>query len=142
MPSRRHGRPQREPVPKDPIAFMSTLREIAYVMREQAMAAHQMMDQLGRQPEVGQGRNPNGLEVDLEYLKFAEFRKVNPPSFRGAFDPDKAEGWIKVMEKVFSVLACTEYQKVAFAPYMLEADVEFWWTNMKRLLEDSQIDIT
>ena len=46
------------------------------------------------------------------------------------------------MEKVFSILACTEYQKVAFAPYMLEADVEFWWTNMKRLLEDSQTDIT
>ena len=46
------------------------------------------------------------------------------------------------MEKVFSVLACTEYQKVAFATYILKADAEFWWTGVKRLLEDSQTDIT
>ena len=72
------------------------------------------MDQLGRQLEEGRAGNPNGPAIDLEYLKFAEFRKMNPPSFRGAFDPDKAKGWIKTMQKVFSVLACTKYQKVAF----------------------------
>ena len=63
--------------------------------------------------------------MDLEYLKFAKFRKANPRSFRGAFDPDKIDEWIKVMEKVFSVLDCTDRQKVAFATYMLEADAEF-----------------
>ena len=46
------------------------------------------------------------------------------------------------MEMVFSVLACTEYQKVAFAIYIVEADVEFWWTGIKRLLEGSQTNIT
>ena len=55
------------------------MREMAYAMREQAATAHQMMDQLGKQPEVGHGGNPNGLGVDLEYLKFAEFRNANPP---------------------------------------------------------------
>ena len=62
----------------------------------------------------------------MEYLKFAEFRKANSPSFRGAFDPDKAEEWVKAIEKVFSILACTDQQKVAFATYMLETDAEFW----------------
>ena len=46
----------------------------------------------------------------------------NPPSFRGTFDPDKAEEWMKAMKKIFSVLVCTEHQKVAFATYMLEAN--------------------
>ena len=46
------------------------------------------------------------------------------------------------MEKVFLVLACTECQKVAFATYMLEVDVKFWWTGVRRLLEGSQTDIT
>ena len=46
------------------------------------------------------------------------------------------------MEKVFSVLACTDYQKVAFATYMLEADAEFWWNGMQQLLEDSYTEIT
>ena len=73
----------------------------------------------------------------MEYLKFIEFRKANSPSFRGAFDPDKAEEWIKAMEKVFSILAYIDYQMVAFATYMLEADVEFRWNGIKRLLEDS-----
>ena len=118
--------------------------EIAYAMREQATAAHEqaatvheMMDQLGRRPESSHGGNPNGLGVDLEYLKFAEFRKVSPPSFRGAFDPDKADEWVKMMEKVFSVLDCTDCQKVTFAAYMLEADAKFWRNGVRRLLQES-----
>ena len=31
---------------------------------------------------------------------------------------------------------------MAFATYMLEADAKFWWNGTKRLLEESQIDIT
>ena len=69
-------------------------------------------------------------------------RKLSHPVFRGAFNPNKAEEWVKAIEKIFSVLACTEYQKVAFATYMLEVNAEFWWTRARRLLEGSQIDIT
>ena len=58
------------------------------MLREQAAVANQIMKQLERQ---GEGGNPDEAEVDFEYLKFAEFRKANPPSFRGTFDPYKAE---------------------------------------------------
>ena len=142
MASGRRGRPRTEPAQEETTEFMNTMREMAYAMREQAAAATQMMGQLGRQPEVGPRGNPNGLGVDLEYLKFAEFRKANPPSFRGAFDPDKADEWVKAMEKVFSVLDCTDRQKVTFATYMLEADAEFWWSGARQLLEESHVEIT
>ena len=46
------------------------------------------------------------------------------------------------MEKVFSILACTDHQKVAFVTYMLKADAEFWWNGMKRLLEESQTNVS
>ena len=46
------------------------------------------------------------------------------------------------MEKVFSILAYTNHQKVAFATYMLEADAEFQWNAVKRLLEGSQTETT
>ena len=82
MASGRRGKPRTAPIQVDPTNFMGTLREMAYVMRKQAMVAHQIMDQFGRQPKESHGGNPNGLEVDLEYLKFAEFWKVNPLSFR------------------------------------------------------------
>ena len=73
---------------------MDMMREMAYTMWEQAAVAHPMMDQLRKRPETGHGRNSNGPEVDLKYLKFAEFRKANLPNFRGAFGPDKGEEWI------------------------------------------------
>ena len=50
-----------------------------------------MMEQLDGQNEEGHGGNPDGMEIDLEYLQFAEFRKANPPSFHGTFNPTKAE---------------------------------------------------
>ena len=46
------------------------------------------------------------------------------------------------MEKIFSVLACIDHQKVAFATYILEADAKFQWNGVKRLLEESQTDIS
>ena len=121
---------------------MDTLQELAYAIQEQAAIAYQMMDWLERRPEVHHEGNLNGSWMDLKYLKFAEFRKANPPGFRGAFDSNKADGWVKAMEKVFSVLDCTDHQKVAFTTYMLEADAEFWWDGVKRLLDNSHMDIT
>ena len=53
------------PIREDPADFMGTMREMAYTMREEATAAHQMIDQLGRRLEAGHGGNPNGPEMDL-----------------------------------------------------------------------------
>ena len=91
MASGRRGRLRTAPALENPVDFMYTLWEMAYAMWEQATVAHQMMDQLGRQPGAGHDGNPIGPEVDLEYLKFAEFQKANPRSFRWAFNLDNAE---------------------------------------------------
>ena len=40
MASGRHGRPQAELAPEGPADFMATLQEMAYAMRDQAMATH------------------------------------------------------------------------------------------------------
>ena len=100
----RHGRPQREPAHEDLEDIMGTYRAMAFAMREQAAATNRMMERLDRQREEGHGGNLDGVEVDLEYLKFPKFRKANPPSFRRTFNLDKAEEWIKAMEKIFSIL--------------------------------------
>ena len=57
-------------------------------------------------------------------------------------NPDKADEWVKAMEKVFSILYCTDSQKVAFVTYILEADAEFQWSGVQQLLEESQTEIT
>ena len=104
---------------------MGTLHEMAAAIREQAIAAHHMMELIEQKDEENPEGHNGGDEVDLEYLKFTEFRKENLLSFRGTYNPDRADEWIKAIEKIFTVLACTEEQKVAFAIYMLEADAEF-----------------
>ena len=76
-------------------------------MREQATAAHNMMEQMGQRDEENPEGHNGGAEVDLGYLKFAEFRKTNPLSFRGPYYIDQGDEWIKAIEKIFTVLDCT-----------------------------------
>ena len=111
--------------------FIRTFQHMANAMQAQATAVEHMMDQLNRRFEESVGGNG----ADAKYQKFSEFRKMNPPSFKGAFNPDEADEWIKEIKKIYSVLACLETQKVAFATYMLKLDVEFWWKGAKSLME-------
>ena len=53
-----------------------------------------------------------------------QFRKANPPSFCGEYDPNVAERWVRQLEKIFGVLECTTEQKVSLATFMLEGEAE------------------
>ncbi|RYR78545.1 hypothetical protein Ahy_A01g003373 isoform B [Arachis hypogaea] len=46
-------------------------------------------------------KDPNipRLEVGQTRTTFADFKKIGPPEFRGALDPDMAEEWLTEMEK-------------------------------------------
>ena len=44
MASERRGKPWKESALEDPTDFLGRLQEMAYTMREQAVATHQMMD--------------------------------------------------------------------------------------------------
>ena len=121
MASGRHGRPRNEL--EGPEEVIGTLRE----MWEEAATAHRMMERMEQRDEENLEGHNGGVEVDLKYLNFAEFLMANSLSFRGMYNPDRADEWVKAVEKIFTVLAYTKEQKVAFATYMLEADVEFWW---------------
>ena len=106
MASRRHSRPRNEP--EGPKEVVGTLREMAATMRELVVAAHRMMERMEQRDEENPKGHNEGAKVDLEYLKFVEFRKANPPSFRGTYNPDRADEWIKAIKKIFTVLACTK----------------------------------
>ena len=116
---------------------MGNFRAVARAMQDQAIVAAQMVERMNRQSEENSTKRGR-MEVDLEYLKFSEFRKVNPPSFRGTFNPDAADEWIMKIEKVYLVLAFFNKQQVAFATYILQLDAKFWWKGMKSLLESSR----
>ncbi|XP_015939833.1 uncharacterized protein LOC107465368 [Arachis duranensis] len=88
------------------------------------------------------GPNTPRLEEGQTSTSFADFKKIGPPEFRGALDPDMAEEWLTEMEKVFTIFPCTEVQQVNYVTFMLKSDAEFWWDGARRLLEDAGTDIS
>ncbi|RYR78549.1 hypothetical protein Ahy_A01g003373 isoform A [Arachis hypogaea] len=72
------------------------MKEMAKAMKEQAQATTLMAQQLSTRD-----KDPNipRLEVGQTRTTFADFKKIGPPEFRGALDPDMAEEWLTEMEK-------------------------------------------
>nr|KYP51943.1 hypothetical protein KK1_026153 [Cajanus cajan]KYP55778.1 hypothetical protein KK1_002003 [Cajanus cajan] len=71
-----------------------------------------------------------------------EFRRNKPSYFDGGYNPEKAELWIKEIEKIFRVMNCPDNQKVNYAVFMLVGEAEYWWDSTRRLLEGGRIIIT
>ena len=61
---------------------------MAATMREQVAAGHRMMEWMEQRDEENPEGHKGGAEADLKYLKFVEFRKVNPPNFIREYNPD------------------------------------------------------
>ena len=66
---------------------------------------------------------------NLQYARLFKFYRNDPPFFHSNTDPVEAEEWLNKLEKIFRVMKCDDSQKVDFATYMLESDVEHWWDN-------------
>ena len=77
----------------------------------------------------------NGVPKNLELSRctMEQFKKLNPPSFKGTPNPTEAENWVMQMEKMFDVLKCTDEQRVLFGTFMLEGEAEHWWRMTKRI---------
>ena len=72
---------------------------------------------------------------NAEYHGLDRFQRNNPPTFRGGYDPEGAETWLKEMRKIFRVMQCPEEQQVLFATHMLAEEAEYWWENTRPRLE-------
>ncbi|KAI5398840.1 hypothetical protein KIW84_064284 [Lathyrus oleraceus] len=46
------------------------------------------------------GGNPNVVGLGAT-RQLSEFQKNNPPMFKGAYDPDGAQKWLKEIERIF-----------------------------------------
>ena len=74
---------------------------------------------------------PRNLE--LSSCTIEQFKKLNPPSFKGTPNPTEAESWVMQMEKMFDVLKCTDEQRVSFETFILEGEAKHWWRMTKRI---------
>ncbi|XP_057972732.1 uncharacterized protein LOC131160871 [Malania oleifera] len=68
-----------------------------------------------------------------------KFTKMNAQAFSRAVDPAVAKNWMQEIEKVLTVLHCTDEQRVLYAMYKLIGEAEIWWMAMKLLEEQRPI---
>ena len=82
-----------------------------------AAALQAMAQAVGQHPNVGAGAN-DGVRM-LE-----TFPRNHPPTFKGRYDPDGAQTWLKEVERIFRVMQCSEVQKVRFCTHMLAEEAD------------------
>lgn len=71
-----------------------------------------------------------------------EFRRQDPPKFKGEHDPDKADLWLQEIEKIFEILHCTDNAKVEYATYLMIGEAEYWWRGAKKMMETNHEELT
>jgi len=90
---------------------------------------------LGQQLNAGAGANR-----DVRMLE--TFLRNHPPTFKGRYDPDGAQTWLKEVERIFQVIQCSEVQMVRFGTHMLAEEADDWWVSVQPILENGGVDVT
>ena len=102
-------------------ALATTLAQVTTVMQAQTKAIHQM-NKSGTRVVTN-----SIMPLNPQYIGLSEFRRNDPPFFRGSANPLEAEEQLQKLEKFFRVMRCDDAQKVDFATYILESDAKHWW---------------
>lgn len=89
-----------------------------------------------------QNQNQNNVGGDVKFCYLEKFQRNKPPTFKGKYDPDGAQEWLKVIEKIFRVMNFSEEQKVSFGTYILVGEADDWWMSACRVLENIVEEIT
>jgi hypothetical protein len=73
-----------------------------------AAALEVVAQAVGHQPNAGANDGVRMLET---------FLRNCPPTFKGRYDPDGAQKWLKEVERIFRVMQCGEVQMVRFGTH-------------------------
>ncbi|XP_020224157.1 uncharacterized protein LOC109806187 [Cajanus cajan] len=108
--------------------------QIARAMKMMAMVMQQQNAYFARmeaERAVAGAARPTGSQ---ESRDLAEFWKCHPPQFKGEADPEVADHWICELEKIFTVLGCSQERRLAYAVYILVGEAEHWWRGTHHML--------
>jgi len=90
---------------------------------------------------VGQQPNANaGANAEVRMLETFLWNHLH--TFKGRYDPDGAQTWLKEIERVFRVMQCSEVQKVRFGTHMLAEEADDWWISLLPILEKDGAEVT
>jgi len=93
-----------------------------------AAALEAVAQAVAQQPKANVGAN-----VEVKMLE--TFLRNHQPTFKGRYDPDGAQTWLKGIERIFRVMQCNEVQRVRFGTHMLAEEADDWWVSILPTLE-------
>jgi len=70
------------------------------------------------------------------------FLRNHPRTFKGRYDPDGAQLWLKEVERIFRVIQCNDVQMVRFGTHMLAEEADDWWVSTQPILQNEGAVIT
>jgi len=82
-----------------------------------AAALEAVAQAVGQQPNANAGAN-------AEVRMLENFLRNHPPTFKGRYDPDGAQTWLKEIERVFRFMQCMDVQKVCFGTHKLAEEAD------------------
>jgi hypothetical protein len=132
MPSKTHAQDGagtshgREATPNPPPIPPTLAEAITALVNATADNTRFLWEMAGQQLQQQGRRAYQQGPRETSYLDFSETR---PPLFVKAEDPLEADEWIRVIEKKFGLLRCTEIQKPLFAAQQLRGPASTWWGN-------------
>ncbi|XP_029124569.1 uncharacterized protein LOC114914948 [Cajanus cajan] len=108
--------------------------QIARAMEMMVMAMQQQNAYFARAEADRTAAGATRPTGSQESQDLAEFRKCHPPQFKGDADPEVADHWICELEKIFTVLGCSQERRLAYDVYMLVGEAEHWWRSTHHML--------
>ncbi|XP_017416766.2 uncharacterized protein LOC108327584 [Vigna angularis] len=88
-------------------------------------------------PEASSSNATNQAEWSLE-----SFLQHHPAKFNGKCLPNKADQWLRDMERIYNAKKCPDDNRLAFTEYLLTGEASHWWTSMKAILTDAHSPIS
>lgn len=73
---------------------------------------------------VAQALHVQQNQTGDEFRGLGKFQRNNSSTFKGRYDLEGAQVWLREIEKIFQVMACTEEHKVLFGTHMLSEEVK------------------
>ncbi|XP_050876839.1 uncharacterized protein LOC127080565 [Lathyrus oleraceus] len=87
--------------------------------------------------------NAGDRECDAdEFRALGKFQRNNPITFEGSHEPNKAQEWLKAIEKIFRVKNCSDARKVQFGTHMFDQKAEDWWRNTIQRFDEDGIEVS
>ncbi|XP_050889761.1 uncharacterized protein LOC127095059 [Lathyrus oleraceus] len=77
-----------------------------------------------------------------EFYELGKFRRNNSLTFKGIYDPEGGHTWLREINKIFRVMACTKDQKVLFGTHMLSEDTRDRWDNARHRMEGEGTEVS